>query len=141
MINAAWDPAGKVVGKPVWQLLADMSPQQIVDLVARAEAMHTLTDPERLVTRDLEFHAAIVAAAGNATLDSLAATVAGRTARVRIWRAVVEHDVLAWTHDQHTAILQALCDRDSLAAWTAATTHVTEVEHWVRAQLDFTPRE
>ena len=50
-------------------------------------------------------------------------------------RAVVEHDVLSWTHDQHTAILRALRSRDSLAAWTAATTHVTEVEAWVRAHL------
>jgi L-fuconate dehydratase len=33
VVNAAWDLAGKVVGKPVWQLLADMGPEQIVDLV------------------------------------------------------------------------------------------------------------
>ncbi|MCO8275079.1 fuconate dehydratase [Actinoplanes sp. TRM 88003] len=33
LINAAWDLAGKTAGKPVWQLLAEMSPQQIVDLV------------------------------------------------------------------------------------------------------------
>ncbi|MET0190397.1 MAG: enolase C-terminal domain-like protein [Pseudonocardia sediminis] len=33
VINAAWDIAGKIAGKPVWKLLADMSPQEIVDLV------------------------------------------------------------------------------------------------------------
>ena len=33
VINAAWDLAGKIAGKPVWKLLADMSPQEIVDLV------------------------------------------------------------------------------------------------------------
>jgi L-fuconate dehydratase len=33
VVNAAWDLAGKVAGKPVWKLLADMTPQQIVDLV------------------------------------------------------------------------------------------------------------
>lgn len=33
VINAAWDLAGKRVGKPVWQLLADFEPQQVVDLV------------------------------------------------------------------------------------------------------------
>jgi L-fuconate dehydratase len=32
IINAAFDLAGKVAGKPVWKLLADMSPEQIVDL-------------------------------------------------------------------------------------------------------------
>ncbi len=33
VVNAAWDLAGKVAGKPVWKLLSDMTPQQIVDLV------------------------------------------------------------------------------------------------------------
>jgi GntR family transcriptional regulator, transcriptional repressor for pyruvate dehydrogenase complex len=105
------------------------------DLQERLERMRGLTEPERLVAEDLEFHAAIAAAGGNATLASLTAAVAGRTARVRIWRAIVEHDVLSWTHDQHVAILRALRERDSLAAWTAASTHVVEVEEWVRAHL------
>ncbi|MBV9830121.1 MAG: FadR family transcriptional regulator, partial [Marmoricola sp.] len=107
----------------------------LADLEARLERMRGLTEPELLVAEDLDFHAAIASASGNATLASLAAAVGGRTARVRIWRAVVEHDVVAWTHDQHTAILRALRARDSLAAWTAATTHVTEVEEWVRVHL------
>ncbi|MEJ2889313.1 FadR/GntR family transcriptional regulator [Actinomycetospora aeridis] len=105
------------------------------DLQERLARMQGLAEPERLVAEDLEFHAAIAAAAGNATLASLTAAVAGRTARVRIWRAIVEHDVLSWTHDQHVAILRALRARDALAAWTAATTHVVEVEEWVRAHL------
>jgi L-fuconate dehydratase len=33
VINAAWDMAARVAGKPVWQLIAQMSPQQIVDLI------------------------------------------------------------------------------------------------------------
>lgn len=33
VVNAGWDLAAKLAGKPVWKLLADMSPQQIVDLV------------------------------------------------------------------------------------------------------------
>jgi GntR family transcriptional regulator, transcriptional repressor for pyruvate dehydrogenase complex len=114
----------------------------LADLGDRLERMRGLSEPERLVAEDLDFHAAIATAAGNATLASLTAAVAGRTARVRIWRAVVEQDVLSWTHDQHSAILRALRARDSLAAWTAATTHVTEVEEWVRAHLvgpDHTP--
>ncbi|HEX6470271.1 MAG TPA: enolase C-terminal domain-like protein [Streptosporangiaceae bacterium] len=32
IINAAFDLAGKVAGKPVWKLLADMAPEQVVDL-------------------------------------------------------------------------------------------------------------
>ncbi|MCD2191909.1 FCD domain-containing protein [Actinomycetospora endophytica] len=109
---------------------------QLQDLQERLERMRGPAEPERLVAEDLEFHAAIAAAAGNATLAALTAAVAGRTARVRIWRAIVEADVVTWTHDQHTAIVRALRNRDSLAAWTAATTHVIEVEEWVRAHLD-----
>jgi L-fuconate dehydratase len=33
VVNAAWDLAAKAVGKPVWRLLAEMTPEQIVDLV------------------------------------------------------------------------------------------------------------
>jgi L-fuconate dehydratase len=33
VVNAAWDLAAKVAGKPVWRLLADMTPEQIVGLV------------------------------------------------------------------------------------------------------------
>lgn len=33
LLNALWDLYGKIEGKPVWRLLADMSPQQIVDLI------------------------------------------------------------------------------------------------------------
>ncbi|WP_330455723.1 fuconate dehydratase [Streptomyces sp. NBC_00820] len=33
VVNAAWDLAAKRAGKPVWKLLADMTPRQIVDLV------------------------------------------------------------------------------------------------------------
>src|SRR5689334_9863741 len=30
IVNAVWDLWGKVEGKPVWKLLADMSPEQVV---------------------------------------------------------------------------------------------------------------
>lgn len=33
VVNAAWDLAAKLAGKPVWKLLVDFSPEQIVDLV------------------------------------------------------------------------------------------------------------
>jgi L-fuconate dehydratase len=51
VINAAWDMAARVRGKPVWQLIAEMSPQQIVDLIdfryisdalSKAEALEIL---------------------------------------------------------------------------------------------------
>ena len=33
VINAAWDMAARRVGKPVWRLIADMSPEKIADLI------------------------------------------------------------------------------------------------------------
>jgi L-fuconate dehydratase len=33
VVNAAWDLKAKRAGKPLWQLLADLTPEQIVDLV------------------------------------------------------------------------------------------------------------
>jgi L-fuconate dehydratase len=53
ILNAAWDLAGKVAGKPVWQLLAESSPEELVDLVdfryltdaiTRGEALDLLRD-------------------------------------------------------------------------------------------------
>jgi L-fuconate dehydratase len=48
VINAAWDLAGKVAGKPVWRLLADMSPEQLVDLVDWRYLSDALTRDEAL---------------------------------------------------------------------------------------------
>jgi DNA-binding FadR family transcriptional regulator len=108
----------------------------LAGLRERIERMRTLQDPEELVREDLAFHADIVAATGNLTLQSLVSSVSRLTARARIWRALVKSDVLSWTHQQHMDIYTALSARDSLAAFTAATRHVSDVESWVRERLD-----
>ncbi|GAA0553686.1 mandelate racemase [Paractinoplanes ferrugineus] len=46
LINAAWDLAAKAAGKPVWQLLTDLSPQQVVDLVDWRYLSDALTPAE-----------------------------------------------------------------------------------------------
>jgi L-fuconate dehydratase len=43
VVNAAWDLIGKATGKPVWKVLADMTPQQLVDLVDWRYLRDTLT--------------------------------------------------------------------------------------------------
>jgi L-fuconate dehydratase len=48
VVNAAWDLAAKRAGKPVWQLLAGMSPEQIVDLVDWRYLSDALTPDEAL---------------------------------------------------------------------------------------------
>ncbi len=47
-VNAAWDLAAKVAGKPVWRLLADMSPEQIVSLIDFRYIEDALTPQEAL---------------------------------------------------------------------------------------------
>ena len=102
----------------------------------RIERMRTMHDPEELVREDLAFHADIVAATGNRTLESLLSSVTQQTARARVWRALIKSDVLAWTHEQHMDIYRALRAHDSLAAFTAANRHVNDVDAWVRDRLD-----
>jgi L-fuconate dehydratase len=48
LINAAWDLAAKAAGKPVWRLLTDMTPEQVVDLVDWRYLSDALTPDEAL---------------------------------------------------------------------------------------------
>jgi L-fuconate dehydratase len=48
IINAAWDLAAKVAGKPVWQLLSEMSPEELVSLVDWRYLTDALTPAEAL---------------------------------------------------------------------------------------------
>jgi GntR family transcriptional repressor for pyruvate dehydrogenase complex len=105
------------------------------EMLVRIERMRTLQDPSELVREDLAFHARVVATTGNRTLESLVASVSNRTARARVWRALVASDVLSWTHQQHMDIYRALRERDSLGAFAAASRHVSDVETWVRQRL------
>jgi L-fuconate dehydratase len=66
VVNAVWDLWGKVEGKPLWKLLADLSPAELVGLVD----FTYLTD-------------AITPAAATARLESLASTRGDREAELR----------------------------------------------------------
>ena len=48
VINAAWDLKAKRAGKPVWQLLAELSPEEIVELVDFRYLTDALTPEEAL---------------------------------------------------------------------------------------------
>jgi len=48
VVNAAWDMAARYAGKPVWRLIADMSPEQIVDLIDFRYISDALTPTEAL---------------------------------------------------------------------------------------------
>ena len=48
VINALWDLWGKIEGKPVWELLSDMSPEEIISLVDWQYLSDALTKDEAL---------------------------------------------------------------------------------------------
>jgi L-fuconate dehydratase len=48
VVNAAWDLAAKLAGKPLWRLLADMTPEQIVGLIDFRYLDDALTPAEAL---------------------------------------------------------------------------------------------
>jgi L-fuconate dehydratase len=48
VINALWDLAARMAGKPLWKLLADLSPEQIVALVDFRYLRDALTESEAL---------------------------------------------------------------------------------------------
>jgi len=48
IINAAWDMAARAAGKPVWRLIAEMTPEQIVDLIDFRYISDALTPGEAL---------------------------------------------------------------------------------------------
>ena len=48
IINALWDLWGKIEGKPVWKLLCDMSPEEIVSLLDFTHMTDELTKEEAL---------------------------------------------------------------------------------------------
>ncbi|QVQ50828.1 FadR family transcriptional regulator [Spiractinospora alimapuensis] len=112
-----------------------IEPELLASLREQIDTMREMTDPTELVEADLRFHAEIAAASGNPTLAALSTSVARRTDRARVWRAMVAEHVTEQTHQQHLAIHAALTRRDSLAAFTAATAHIQTVEEWIAARL------
>lgn len=48
VINAAWDLASRRAGKPLWRMLSDLSPRQVVDLVDFRHLSDALTPDEAL---------------------------------------------------------------------------------------------
>lgn len=78
VVNAVWDLLAKQAGKPVWRLVADMSPEEIVDIVdfryltdaiTRDEALEILKKAEagkaeRITTLQTEGYACYTTSAG-----------------------------------------------------------------------------
>ena len=108
--------------------------EEITALRASLVSMREAHDPEELVVRDMDFHARIAEATGNASLCSILDAISTRAVRARIWRASMV-GMKSMTLSQHELILDALADHDPSLARSAATIHVSESERWLREYL------
>jgi DNA-binding FadR family transcriptional regulator len=115
------------------QYISDAQLAELERILARLTASASV---EELVENDLAFHRAIAVAAGNPVLVSLLDTLAGRTARARIWRGVTQTDALERTHAEHRAIFDALAHRRPELARAMVVVHVAGVEAWLQLALD-----
>lgn len=117
-----------------------ISDVQLAGLHESLGDMKKAQDAEDLVIRDMDFHARVAEASGNASLCSILEAISTRSARARIWRASTV-GLKSMTLSQHGTILTALADRDASLARSAAIVHVSESERWLRDYLrGFTSR-
>ncbi|MEO6200468.1 MAG: FCD domain-containing protein [Cryobacterium sp.] len=104
----------------------------VADLRAQLRSVSESTSAEGLVAHDLEFHGAIVAAAGNPYLASLVDSLASKTVRARIWRGLTQKNAVARTLAEHESILDALERGDAELAQSLTIAHISGVEQWLR---------
>lgn len=111
-----------------------ISDAQVDALHGSLADMKRAQDPEELVMRDMDFHAHIAEASGNASLCSILEAISTRSLRARVWRATTV-GLKSMTLSQHGTILDALGERDASLAHSAAVIHVSQSERWLREYL------
>ena len=104
----------------------------VAELRAQIRSVSDSTSVEGLVAHDLEFHGAIVAAAGNAYLASLVDSLSSNTVRARIWRGLTQEHAVARTLAEHESIVDALERGDTELAQALTVVHISGVEQWLR---------
>jgi len=109
--------------------------EQLVDLEKILKIVDEESSVEDLVQADMEFHRAIGAAAGNASLASLINSVSGPTQRARAWRFITQEGTISRTLREHSALFDAIRVGDPELASAWSTIHITGVENWLRETL------
>lgn len=104
--------------------------RRVDDLVGEVGATG---DPTALIEADTAFHRAIAEAAGIPLLAALIDSLAGRTTRTRVWRALTDHGATASTQREHRAILDELRRRDPHRARLRMEVHLLAVEDFAAA--------
>ncbi|RFA10812.1 GntR family transcriptional regulator [Subtercola boreus] len=88
-------------------------------------------DHDTIMEADIAFHRIIAHASGNPALEALIESLASRTIRGRMWRAISVEGAVRSTHREHLAILSALALHDSERARLRMATHLLEVEDYI----------
>jgi len=91
------------------------------------------SDISAIIDVDTEFHRLIAQSGGNPLLAALVNSLAGRTYRTRVWRALEERGVTADTQAEHRAILAAIERRDPDRARMRMHLHLLAVEDFAVA--------
>lgn len=81
-----------------------------------------------IIDVDTEFHRRVAEAAGNPLLAALIDSLAGRTYRTRLWRAMTEQSATATTQAEHRGILDEIRRRDPDRARLRMHFHLIAVE-------------
>lgn len=111
--------------------ITDAEVLSLRDILDRSVAAETV---EEFIRLDVEFHARIVALAGNPVLSMLLQVLSTRTQRQRLRRGTAMDRALETVHREHEAILNALAVRDATLAASAAAVHIAAVEQWLSDQ-------
>ncbi len=110
------------------------SPDQIASLdklIAQGQAAYTISDMERLMQSDAEFHRILSQASGNKLIISVMTvmTLAWDEGIRRNFFYAMQHDASIFKnmHEQHTLIMEAIKRHDPEGARQAMKTHIIKV--------------
>ena len=95
---------------------------------------HAAIDHDAVMEADIAFHRVIARASQNPTLEALIESLASRTVRARLWRAISQDGSEQSTHAEHRAILRALTSHDPDRARLRMATHLLAVEEFLGDQ-------
>lgn len=109
----------------------------LAELRRHYQEMLDARTPESYLEADIAFHAHVASLAGNSTLGALIESFSLRTHPVRLYTQVrapqAEFVGPAGLRNEHTSILEAIANRDPIAAGAAAVAHAKVAgSDWVR---------
>lgn len=118
----------------VEQACPHLTDEDFAQLEQTMEDLDDSSSIQELVAADITFHRLINQRCPNDYLRSLLDSLAGSTARARVWRGLTDDSSVERTLAEHRRILDALLARRPDLARTYAAAHVAGVESWLLVQ-------